>query len=44
MKLVNLRRSYYLYKVDFEKAYDSVNWGYLDAVMRKMSFQTLWQK
>ena len=22
-----------LFKVDFEKAYDSVDWGYLDAVM-----------
>jgi len=25
-----------LFKVDFEKAYDSVDWGYLDAVMRNM--------
>jgi len=31
-----------LFKVDFEKAYDSVDWGYLDAVMRKMSFPFLW--
>jgi len=33
-----------LFKVDFEKAYDSVGWGYLDAVMRKMSFPVLWRK
>jgi hypothetical protein len=33
-----------LFKVDFEKAYDSVDWGYLDAVMRRMSFQPLWRK
>ncbi|GAU14347.1 hypothetical protein TSUD_309070 [Trifolium subterraneum] len=33
-----------LFKVDFEKAYDSVDWGYLDMVMRKMSFPRLWRK
>ncbi|GAU16627.1 hypothetical protein TSUD_325750 [Trifolium subterraneum] len=33
-----------LFKVDFEKAYDSVDWGYLDDVMGKMSFPTLWRK
>ena len=29
-----------MFKVDFEKAYDSVDWGYLDAVMGKMCFVT----
>ncbi|GAU48395.1 hypothetical protein TSUD_405400 [Trifolium subterraneum] len=33
-----------LFKVDFEKAYDSVDWWYLDTVMGKMSFPMLWQK
>jgi len=33
-----------LFKVDFEKAYDSIDWGYLDAVMGIMSFLTLWRK
>ena len=33
-----------LFKVNFEKAYDSVDWGYLDAVMTKMSFPFLWRK
>jgi hypothetical protein len=33
-----------LFKVDFEKAYDSVDWGYLDAVMGKMAFPPLWRK
>jgi hypothetical protein len=33
-----------LLKVDFEKAYDSIYWGYLDAVMRIMSFPALWRK
>ncbi|MCH83870.1 cysteine-rich receptor-like protein kinase [Trifolium medium] len=32
-----------LFKVDFEKAYDSVDWGYLDAVMGRMSFPFLWR-
>jgi len=33
-----------LFKFDFEKAYDSVDWGYLDAVMCKMAFPVLWRK
>jgi hypothetical protein len=33
-----------LFKVDFEKAYDSVNWGYLGAVMGRLSFPHLWRK
>jgi len=33
-----------LFKVDFEKAYDSIDWGYLDEVMCKMGFLFLWRK
>ena len=33
-----------LFKVDIEKAYDTVDWGYLDEVMSKMGFLTLWRK
>jgi hypothetical protein len=33
-----------LFKVDFEKAYDSIDWNCLDEVMLKMSFPTLWRK
>ena len=33
-----------LFKVDSEKAYDFIDWGYLDEVMCKMGFPTLWQK
>jgi len=33
-----------LFKVDFEKTYDSMDWRYLDAVMQKMSFSVLWRK
>ena len=33
-----------LFKVDFEQAYDFVNLGYLDDVMRKIMFLNLWRK
>jgi len=33
-----------LFKVDFEKAYDSVDLCYLDTAMHKMNFPTLWRK
>ena len=33
-----------LFKVDFEKDYDSVDYGYLDVLMGRMSFPTLWRK
>jgi len=33
-----------LFKVDFEKAYDSVDLNYLDTIMQKMNFPTLWRK
>jgi len=39
-----LNRNLLLFKVDFEKAYDLVDWNYLDDVMCKMSFPSLWQK
>jgi len=39
-----LKKELLLFKVDFEKAYDSVDWGYLDDVMGKMAFPTLWRK
>lgn len=39
-----LKKELLLFKVDFEKAYDSVDWGYLDAVMERMSFPVLWRK
>jgi len=33
-----------LFKVDFEKAYDSIDWRYLDEVVYKMGFPVLWRK
>ncbi|XP_020220498.1 uncharacterized protein LOC109803368 [Cajanus cajan] len=37
-----LRRALVCFKVDFEKAYDSVNWEYLWDVMGKMGFGPTW--
>ncbi|KAL7591684.1 hypothetical protein Lser_V15G34092 [Lactuca serriola] len=31
-----------IFKVDFEKAYDSVSWDYLLEIMRIMGFSSLW--
>jgi len=39
-----LRKELILFKVDFAKAYDTVDWGYLDEVMIKMGFPSLWRK
>jgi hypothetical protein len=33
-----------MFKVDFEKAYDFVEWGYLDSVMVKMDFSSKWRQ
>ncbi|PNY01535.1 cysteine-rich receptor-like protein kinase, partial [Trifolium pratense] len=32
-----------LFKVEFEKAYDSVDWDYLEEVMTKMNFPIVWR-
>jgi hypothetical protein len=39
-----LNKEVLLFKVDFEKAYDSVDLLYLDSVMAQMNFPTLWRK
>ena len=31
-----------IFKVDFEKAIDSINWGFIDDIMMQMGFGTLW--
>jgi hypothetical protein len=33
-----------LFKVDFERAYDTVNWQFLDYMMRRMGFVEGWRK
>lgn len=32
-----------IFKVDFEKAYDSVNWNFLDYMMRRFGFCDKWK-
>jgi len=39
-----LKKDFILFKVDFEKAFDSVDWNYLETVLIKMNFHTLWRK
>ncbi|KAJ0910951.1 putative RNA-directed DNA polymerase [Helianthus annuus] len=36
------RRQGFLLKIDFEKAYDNVNWGFLLSVMGQMGFPSKW--
>ncbi|MCH83014.1 LINE-1 reverse transcriptase like [Trifolium medium] len=38
-----LNRETLLFKVDFEKAYDSVEWDFMDFVMKKMNFPLKWR-
>ncbi|GKA86255.1 putative RNA-directed DNA polymerase, eukaryota, reverse transcriptase zinc-binding domain protein [Tanacetum coccineum] len=33
-----------LFKVDFEKAFDSVSWGFLNHVMERLGFSSTWRK
>nr|XP_043636129.1 uncharacterized protein LOC122607256 [Erigeron canadensis] len=34
----------FLFKIDFAKAYDNVNWGFLMSILEKMGFPSLWCK
>ncbi|GKV34379.1 hypothetical protein SLEP1_g42756 [Rubroshorea leprosula] len=36
------RKSIAIFKVDFEKAYDNVNWNFLNSMLRKMGFCPKW--
>ncbi|KAJ0788215.1 putative RNA-directed DNA polymerase [Helianthus annuus] len=38
------KKKAFLLKLDFEKAYDNVNWGFILSVMRQMGFPALWCK
>jgi hypothetical protein len=38
------KKEMFLFKVVFEKAYDLVNWSYLEVVMAKMDFSVKWRK
>lgn len=32
------KKKFLLFKVDFDKAFDSINWEYLDSIMSQMGF------
>jgi hypothetical protein len=37
------RKNCLIFKVDFEKAYDSVDWGFLDYMLGRFGFNTKWR-
>lgn len=37
------KQSSVLFKLDFEKAYDSVDWNFLDVMMKKLNFYQKWR-
>lgn len=37
-------KDFFLLKIDFEKAYDNVNWGFLISMMKQMNFPDRWCK
>lgn len=38
------RKECFIFKIDFEKAYDSVNWDFLDEMMRLLNFNRRWRR
>nr|GEV11082.1 hypothetical protein [Tanacetum cinerariifolium] len=41
--IVNVKKQYLVFKVDFEKAYDSVRWDFLDDIFGKFGFGDKWR-
>lgn len=37
------KREHFTFKVDFEKTYDSVNWPFLDYLLRGFGFEDRWR-
>ncbi|KAL4586081.1 hypothetical protein LXL04_010712 [Taraxacum kok-saghyz] len=38
-----VKRKALIFKVDFDKAFDSINWGFLDSVLEQMEFSRKWR-
>nr|KAJ0221007.1 hypothetical protein LSAT_V11C200075540 [Lactuca sativa] len=41
--LKKCKKKAFAFKVDFEKASDSLSWGYLDSILEQMNFGTKWR-
>lgn len=39
----NAKKTCMLFKVDFDKAFDSVNWSYLDSILENLGFDSKWR-
>lgn len=39
----NTKEKLFMLKIDFEKAFDSINWSYLDSMMEQMGFSNKWR-
>lgn len=37
-----MKKKILLFKVDFDKAFDSINWGYLDSILTQIGFGNKW--
>lgn len=38
-----IKKQVLLFKVDFDKAFDSVNWGFLESILSQMGFNNRWR-
>ncbi|GKE07601.1 putative RNA-directed DNA polymerase, eukaryota, reverse transcriptase zinc-binding domain protein, partial [Tanacetum coccineum] len=38
------KKRFFFFKVDFEKAFDTLSWSFLDSIMAQMGFSTKWRK
>ncbi|GKV50170.1 hypothetical protein SLEP1_g56883 [Rubroshorea leprosula] len=38
------KKKSFVFKVDFEKAFDKVNWNFLDYMMVRLGFNEIWRK
>ena len=38
------KKGCFMFKMDFEKAYDSVSWAFLDCMMNHLGFDDTWRK
>ena len=43
MRKIRLGEEGVVFKIDFEKAYDNVDWGFLDHVLERKGFSSKWR-